>query len=190
MNHFSHDLNMFRFWREGGGGKGNRRMTNHMRIQLGPAHSSPIMQTVCVYEPAGNIQRGTALHLLCLYQSKPLSMAKVIPGKVVGSAWALCATQHPLSSTTVPSGWKSGSRVCLQNLNLAKGNKELQFRGVRTALRFTVVSFQRSRVAQMLQEWGLQKKVTLKERMCCHPIPGCDWKRQLGNCRHWQMSLE
>lgn len=41
------------------------------------------MQTVCVYEPAGNIQRGTALHLLRLYQSRPLSMAKASPGKKV-----------------------------------------------------------------------------------------------------------
>lgn len=114
---------MFHFWREGGGGKGNRRMTNHMRIQLGPAHSSPIMQTVCVYEPAGNIQWGTALHLLRLYPSRPLNMAKVSPGKVSGLRLGTLCHVPPLSGTTVPSGRKSGSRVCLQNLNLARANR-------------------------------------------------------------------
>lgn len=54
----------------GGGGKGNHSMTNHIEIQLGAAHSSPIMQTVWVYEPAGDTEKGMSLCLLVPCQSR------------------------------------------------------------------------------------------------------------------------
>lgn len=98
MHHFSDGLNTSHFWREGGreggGGKGNRRMTYHIQIQLGPAHSSPVTQTACVYEPTGAMQQGISLRLCGVCQSTLLTVAMASAGKVCTSPYAQPQEQH------------------------------------------------------------------------------------------------
>lgn len=142
---------MFHFWREGGGEKGNRCMTYDIRIRSGPAHSSPVTRTVCVYEPTGAIQRGVTVRLHGVCQSAPLIGAMASAGKVCISPY-----YNPRSSTVVLFCGKRSGTFCFQNLSLAKA--ESRFWGMRTAPRFAVVSFKRPWGAQILQEWRCKRK--------------------------------
>lgn len=69
-------------------------MTYHIRIRSGPAHSSPVTRTVCVYEPTGAIQRGVTVRLHGVCQSARLIAAMASAGKVCISPYVRPQEQH------------------------------------------------------------------------------------------------
>lgn len=139
-------------------------MTYHMRIQLGPAHSSPITHSVCVKEPTGTSQWGISLRLRAVCQSALLAVATAAQRR-----FALHPTHNPGRSSTVLLNRRRSGRFCFQNLSLAK--PELLSWGMRMALRFVVASFKAPWGAHILQAWSLWKKGVLTVSVCCHPFP-------------------
>lgn len=53
---------------------------------------------------------------------------------------------------------KSGSRICLQDLNTARVNKELWFTGMRTALSSMVISFKSDDVLKYCRTEDCKRK--------------------------------